>query len=118
MKGLTSVDLKGGSILPGCVSVSTFPLHIGFVIPNLSLIHLLSFISSMTSFGAPLGIQEMPSEASTQDGAVFDALGSDVPKLLAGQVIKGSESLSFGGKDLLYDSLVSLLIPLVVPFPF
>ncbi|KAL7413707.1 hypothetical protein BDY24DRAFT_340073 [Mrakia frigida] len=86
LKGLTSVDLKGGSILPG-----------------------------MTSFGAPLGIQEMPSEASTQDGAVFDALGSDVPKLLAGQVIKGSESLSFGGKDLLIAHQAGLLTSISHP---
>lgn len=66
------VDLRGGSILP-----------------------------SLVSYGAPLGVSDIPSEPSTQDGEIFDVLSSDVPRPLDGAVIKGSEALSFGGKDLL-----------------
>jgi hypothetical protein len=67
------VDLRGGSLLPGLVS-----------------------------YGAPLGIVDLPSEPSTKDGEAFDVLASKAtqPDLLRNQIIKGVEALSLGQKDL------------------
>lgn len=67
------VDLRGGSLLPALVS-----------------------------YGAPLGIVDLPSEPSTKDGEAFDVLApkATVPELLRNRIIKGVEALSLGQKDL------------------
>lgn len=70
---LDIVDLKGGSLIPGLVT-----------------------------YGAPMGVTEMPTEKSTKDGEAFDVIQSagQVPDVLKGEIIKGVEALSLGQKDL------------------
>lgn len=70
----TVLDLEGGSIAPGLVS-----------------------------FGAPLGLQEIDQEASTNDGYVFDPLVKRVPKILGGDtsIIRAVDGLQFATRDAL-----------------
>ncbi|KAF9052269.1 hypothetical protein BDZ89DRAFT_1056627 [Hymenopellis radicata] len=67
-------DLEGGSVAPGLVS-----------------------------FGSPLGLRHIPSEASTNDGFVIDPLLSKVPSMVGGDdaVIRASDGLLFGSRDAL-----------------
>ncbi|KAI0311415.1 composite domain of metallo-dependent hydrolase [Amylostereum chailletii] len=71
---LRTVDLRGGSITRG-----------------------------LTSFGSPLGLEEIDQEPSTGDGAVFDPLVGGVPKILGGDesVIRAVDGLQFGGRSAL-----------------
>ena len=73
-KGIADVvDLAGGSVLPGLVG-----------------------------YGPALGVSEIAPEKSTVDGNVFDLIAPavGVPDILKGTIIKGSEALSLGGKEL------------------
>jgi hypothetical protein len=67
------VDLLGGSLLPGLVG-----------------------------YGPALGVSEIAPEKSTVDGNTFDVVApaAGVPEILKGTIIKGSEALSLGGKEL------------------
>lgn len=69
------VDLAGGSLMPGLVG-----------------------------YGPALGVSEIAPEKSTVDGNTFDivAPAAGVPEILQGTIIKGSEALSLGGKELQY----------------
>lgn len=71
------IDLKGGALLPGLVS-----------------------------FGAPLGLEEINLEPSTNDGSVPDALTGSVPAIVGGTnaVIRAVDGLAFNGRNLLYIS--------------
>ncbi|TCD63037.1 hypothetical protein EIP91_006073 [Steccherinum ochraceum] len=68
------VDLKGGAISPGLVT-----------------------------FGAPLGLEEIQGEESTQDGAVFDPFLGKVPSIVGGDkaLIRAVDGLQYGGRDTL-----------------
>ncbi|KAJ6572062.1 carbohydrate esterase family 9 protein [Mycena capillaripes] len=66
------LDLKGGSISPGLVS-----------------------------YGSPLGLAHIISEASTHDGAVFDPLSMKVPEIIDGTAIKAVDGLLFATRDAL-----------------
>ncbi|EIW82933.1 composite domain of metallo-dependent hydrolase [Coniophora puteana RWD-64-598 SS2] len=67
------LDLKGGSISPG-----------------------------LTSFGSPLGLQEIQGEASTYDGWVMDPLLDKIPTILAGAgPIHAVDGLQYGTRDAL-----------------
>ena len=68
------VDIEGGSIAPGLVST-----------------------------GAPLGLQEIDQEASTQDGYVFDPLTEGVPEIVGGSgaLIRAADGLQFATRDAL-----------------
>lgn len=68
------VDLKGGSISPG-----------------------------LTTFGAPLGLEEINQEPSTNDGVVLDPLGGAVPRIIGGDsaIIKAVDGLQFSTRDAL-----------------
>ncbi|KAI0074160.1 carbohydrate esterase family 9 protein [Panus rudis PR-1116 ss-1] len=70
----TVVDLKGGSVGPG-----------------------------LTTYGAPLGLEEIESEASTNDGRVLDPLVSKVPKVVGGDgaIVRAVDGLQFGGRNAL-----------------
>jgi hypothetical protein len=72
--GYEMVDLEGGSLAPGLVS-----------------------------FGAPLGIEEIAGESSTNDGTVYDPLTGTVPTILGGDgsVIKAVDGLEFATRDAL-----------------
>ncbi|KAF8438173.1 hypothetical protein L210DRAFT_3482342 [Boletus edulis BED1] len=83
-KGLTVINLEGGSITPALVSA-----------------------------GTSLGLQEIASEASTVDGTVFDPLQGSIPAVLGnGSIIYAVDGLMFGTRDALnaYRSGVSTAI--------
>jgi hypothetical protein len=69
------IDLNGGTILPG-----------------------------FTSFGSPLGLEEISLEPSTNDGSVPDALTGSIPSILGGDkaVVRAVDGLTFNGRNLLY----------------
>jgi hypothetical protein len=73
------IDLEGGSISP-----------------------------ALTSFGSPLGLEEINQEDSTNDGAVIDQLKGSVPNLIAskGAVIRALDGLEFGTRNALYVAAV------------
>ncbi|TDL21725.1 carbohydrate esterase family 9 protein [Rickenella mellea] len=66
------VDLQGGAISPGLVS-----------------------------FGAPLGLEEISGEASTNDGYVFDPLVGGIPSILGGEtaIIRAVDGLQYATRD-------------------
>ncbi|KAH7928042.1 hypothetical protein BV22DRAFT_1083961 [Leucogyrophana mollusca] len=67
------IDLEGGSISPG-----------------------------LTTFGSPLGLEDIQGEASTQDGYVLDPLSQDIPDILAGhELIRAVDGLQFASRDAL-----------------
>ncbi|KAF8893823.1 carbohydrate esterase family 9 protein [Infundibulicybe gibba] len=69
-----TVDLQGGSILPGLIS-----------------------------FGSPLGLQHIDQEPSTNDGDVYDPLIKPVPKILGGDtsIVRAADGLMYGSRDAL-----------------
>ncbi|TFK22333.1 hypothetical protein FA15DRAFT_706442 [Coprinopsis marcescibilis] len=79
----TVVDLKGGTISPG-----------------------------LMSYGSPLGLQEIAGEPSTADGALFDALKGNIPKIMddSGGLVRAVDALMFETRDALtaYRSGVTL----------
>ena len=68
------IDLEGGSIAPG-----------------------------LTTFGSPLGLEEISGEISTRDGTAPDGLTSSVPGLAGGgsALIRASDGLQFGTRHAL-----------------
>lgn len=74
-ENVTIIDLEGGALSPGLVS-----------------------------FGAPLGLEEIQQEESTNDGIVIDPLATVIPKILddgEGGVVGAVDGLSFMGRDTL-----------------
>lgn len=74
-QNLTIIDLEGGALNAGLVS-----------------------------FGAPLGLEEIQAEKSTNDGTVIDPLTTVLPKILddgEGGVVRAVDGLSFMGRDTL-----------------
>ena len=74
-RDVTIIDLEGGALSPGLVS-----------------------------FGAPLGLEEIQAEKSTNDGALIDPLTTVTPKILddgEGGVVRAADGLSFMGRDTL-----------------
>ena len=72
---VTIIDLEGGALSPGLVS-----------------------------FGAPLGLEEIQAEKSTNDGMVIDPLTAVTPKILddgEGGIIRAADGLAFMGRDTL-----------------
>ncbi|OJT07645.1 hypothetical protein TRAPUB_1485 [Trametes pubescens] len=76
------VDLDGGSLVPG-----------------------------LTTFGSPLGLEEIMSEVSTKDGYVLDPLQDRIPKVVGGNgaLIHAIDGLQFGTRHALYMHPYSLL---------
>jgi len=75
-KNVTIIDLEGGALSPGLVS-----------------------------FGAPLGLEEIQQETSTNDGIVNDPLTKAIPKILddgEGGIVRAADGLSFMGRDTLW----------------
>jgi len=75
-ENVTIIDLEGGALSPGLVS-----------------------------FGAPLGLEEIQQEESTNDGIVIDPLAKVTPKILddgEGGVIRAVDGLAFMGRDTLW----------------
>lgn len=68
------VDLEGGSISPGLVT-----------------------------YGSPLGLEEIESEASTNDGVVPDPLSQRVSPIIGGEgaLIRAADGLQYGGRSAL-----------------
>ena len=68
------LDLEGGSLSPG-----------------------------LTTYGAPVGLEEINQEPSTADGVVPDPLLGSVPKVAGGEgaLIRAVDGLQFGGRDTL-----------------
>lgn len=62
-----------------------------------------ALVPALTSFGSPLGLEEIRSEQSTIDGYVLDPLSSNVPTTLAGDraVVKAFNGLQFATRDAL-----------------
>ena len=74
-ENVTVIDLEGGALSPGLVS-----------------------------FGAPLGLEEIQAERSTNDGTLIDPLTTVIPKILddgEGGVVKAVDGLAFMGRDTL-----------------
>lgn len=72
---VTIIDLEGGALSPGLVS-----------------------------FGAPLGMEEIQQEVSTNDGIVIDPLTKVTPNILddgEGGVVRAVDGLAFTGRDTL-----------------
>ncbi|KAF7778394.1 hypothetical protein Agabi119p4_2739 [Agaricus bisporus var. burnettii] len=74
-QAIHEIDLQGGALLPGLVS-----------------------------FGAPLGLEEIAQEPSTNDGSVPDALTGSVPAIAGGTntIIRAVDGLAFNGRNLLH----------------
>ena len=87
VQNVTIIDLEGGALSTGLVS-----------------------------FGAPLGLEEIQAEKSTNDGTVIDPLTAVIPKILddgEGGVVRAMDGLSFMGRDTLsviYNDLLRLTI--------
>lgn len=81
-EAVAEINLKGGALFPG-----------------------------LTSFGAPLGLEEINLEPSTNDGTVPDALTGSVPAIVGGTnaIIRAVDGLAFNGRNLLYVSIVGRL---------
>jgi len=74
-ENVTIIDLEGGALSPGLVS-----------------------------FGAPLGMEEIQQEESTNDGTVIDPLTKETPNILddgEGGVVRAVDGLAFLGRDTL-----------------
>ncbi|KAF8549605.1 composite domain of metallo-dependent hydrolase [Imleria badia] len=72
-----------------------------------------SITPALVSSGAVLGLQEIAMEASTSDGAVFDALQGSIPAVLGeGSITRAVDGLMFGTRDALlaYRSGVSTAV--------
>ncbi|KIJ09655.1 hypothetical protein PAXINDRAFT_87177, partial [Paxillus involutus ATCC 200175] len=67
-----TIDLKGGSIVPG-----------------------------LTIYGTPLGLVEIRLEPSTNDGRVFNPLSGDPPAILGDGLIRAIDGLQFEGRNAL-----------------
>ncbi|KAI1784439.1 composite domain of metallo-dependent hydrolase [Ganoderma leucocontextum] len=82
------IDLEGGSIAPGLVST-----------------------------GAPLGLQEIDQEASTQDGYVLDPLTESVPEIVGGSgaLIRAADGLQFATRDALLAYRAGVTTGIVAP---
>ncbi|KAH7911300.1 composite domain of metallo-dependent hydrolase [Hygrophoropsis aurantiaca] len=81
------IDLEGGSISPG-----------------------------LTTFGSPLGLEEIQGEASTQDGYVLDPLSQDIPDILAGhELIRAVDGLQFATRDALIAYRAGVTAAVVAP---
>ena len=81
------IDLEGGALGPGLVS-----------------------------FGAPLGLEEIQAEKSTNDGTMIDPLAVMTPKILddgEGGVIRAVDGLAFMGRDTLWVMSLSTAQPLL-----
>ena len=75
-ENVTIIDLEGGALSPGLVS-----------------------------FGAPLGMEEIQQEESTNDGIVIDPLTKVTPNILddgEGGVVRAVYGLAFMGRDTLW----------------
>ena len=75
-ENVTIIDLDGGALSPGLVS-----------------------------FGAPLGMEEIQQEESTNDGIVADPLTKVIPNILddgEGGVVRAVDGLAFMGRDTLW----------------
>lgn len=75
-ENVTIIDLEGGALSPGLVS-----------------------------FGAPLGLEEIQAETSTNDGIVIDPFTQVTPKILddgEGGVVRAVDGLAFMGRDTLW----------------
>ncbi|EKM81020.1 hypothetical protein AGABI1DRAFT_105866 [Agaricus bisporus var. burnettii JB137-S8] len=73
-RGIKTIDLHGGTIAP-----------------------------ALTSFGSPLGLEDIQLESSTKDGQIFDPLESNVPEIVGGDgsVIRAVDGLQFSSRDAL-----------------
>ena len=83
-QNVTIIDLDGGALSPGLVS-----------------------------FGAPLGLEEIQAEKSTNDGTIIDPLAVVIPKILddgEGGVVSAVDGLSFMGRDTLCVVMISYLL--------
>ncbi|KAJ6491350.1 hypothetical protein C8R47DRAFT_1045160 [Mycena vitilis] len=60
-----------------------------------------SISPAIVSYGSSLGLTNIPGEASTNDGPVFDPLSTPVPPLIDGTVMKASDGLLFATRDAL-----------------
>ena len=73
--------------------------------PSVSVVDLEggSLSPSLTTYGSPLGLEEMNQEPSTNDGYVPDPLLRSVPKVVGGDgaLIRAVDGLQFGGRDAL-----------------
>lgn len=56
----------------------------------------------LLSFGSPLALEDIQSEASTWDGPVYDILDNDVPDIVNGALIRAADGLKFETRDALY----------------
>jgi imidazolonepropionase-like amidohydrolase len=70
----TVIDLHGGAVSPG-----------------------------LLSFGSPLGLQDITSEPSTNDGVVFDPLVMPIPSIIGNETaaIRAVDGLQFATRDAL-----------------
>lgn len=61
---------------------------------------------ALTSFGSPLGLQDIEQEPSTEDGPVFDPLTSDVPEIIGGDggLIRAVDGLQYSSRDAQYEN--------------
>ncbi|KAI0635470.1 composite domain of metallo-dependent hydrolase [Trametes polyzona] len=85
---ITLVDLDGGSLAPG-----------------------------LTTFGSPLGLEEIRSEPTTKDGTVLDLLTDRVPKVVGGEgaIIRAEDGLQFGTRDALEAYRTGVTTGIVAP---
>jgi len=79
--------------------------------------------TGLVSFGAPLGLEEIQAEKSTNDGIVIDPFAAVTPKILddgEGGVVRAVDGLSFMGRDTLlaYRAGVTTAISAPVAYGF
>jgi len=74
-----------------CSSADVIDLQGGWLSPGL------------ITYGADIGLEEIRQEDSTNDGQVSEFLDNRIPKLLGGDgtIIRASDGLKFGGRDML-----------------
>jgi hypothetical protein len=58
----------------------------------------------LTSYGSPLGLEEIADEPSTTDGGLYDAFVSNIPRILddSGGILRAMDALMFGTRNALY----------------
>lgn len=87
---------SGDSICSRTAKAETESLRVKFID-----LHGGSIAPALTSFGSPLGLQEIEQEPSTEDGSVIDPLTKNVPEIVGGDgsLIRAVDGLQYSSRD-------------------
>ncbi|KAI0354145.1 composite domain of metallo-dependent hydrolase [Trametes cingulata] len=119
VQGVLSVVVKGGRLL--CID-SQQSACVRSALENTGKIEYIdleggSVAPGLTTFGSPLGLEEITGEISTKDGYVLDPLTAQVPKAAGGDgaLIHAVDGLQFGTRNALVAYRAGVTAGVVAP---